>query len=64
MVAFPLNKKLRRSFSALLQDPVLNQLISDYSFDNKYVYIPKDAINNKNPLTKLISENKLTDTSR
>lgn len=62
MIPYPITAKILTVFTIMLSDPILREIIAEYKWDEKFLYIPKGRIKNKKILKMLLdtaSENPL-----
>ena len=58
MIRIPISETIILIFTLALTDPVLRSILADYTWDEEFLYIPKERIKDKKLLNKLIDSGK------
>ena len=59
MLLYPITKDRRKVLAIMIQDPVLNAIISECKVDEKFLYVPEYKIKDKKLINQFINEGKL-----
>ena len=56
MLIYPISHDSKLILSLLMDNPVFFAIISEYDFDEKYIYIPEDRISDKELVEEFIKK--------